>query len=155
MEYGSALAAAQAARRPVRFVAWGTRHLPRVSRGELLRRNVERFRCTGRYIPSGAVGAALGRVERLIQVAQQEAEKMFRRNNNNTQPVPAAKQGGTSTTSSSSNDDDDNLQQGKENNDHDVDDDDKECYDHKDNDDDFECNVNENNHNPPTTRATM
>ena len=75
-EYASALSAAQRARRPVKFIAWGTPHLPRVSRGELLRSNVERFRATGRYIPAGAVGAALGRVERIVKEAEKEARKM-------------------------------------------------------------------------------
>jgi hypothetical protein len=122
MEYASALAAAQAARRPVRFVAWGTRHLPRVSRGELLRRNVERFRCTGRYIPCGAVGAALGRVERLIQVAQQEADQMFRssRTTSSTTTSTTPTTTNTRSTEFKRNDDDDNND-----GDDDKDDDDK------------------------------
>jgi hypothetical protein len=76
-EYAAALSAAERAGRPVRFVAWGTGRLPRVSRQELLRRNVARFRKTGRCIPAGAVGAALGRVESLVNDAQQQAEKLF------------------------------------------------------------------------------
>jgi putative endonuclease len=76
-EYVAALSAAERAGRPVKFVAWGTGRLPRVSRQELLRRNVARFRKTGRCIPAGAVGAALGRVESLVNEAQQQAEKLF------------------------------------------------------------------------------
>ena len=70
MEYVVALEAAEKFNRPVRFVPWGTSRLPRVTRQELLRRNVSRFRKTGRYIPSGAISAALGRVETLIKEAQ-------------------------------------------------------------------------------------
>ena len=76
VEYAAALAAAQRAGRPVKFVAWGTSNLPRVPRRELLRRTVSKFRNTGRYVPAGAVGAALGRVERLIQEAEKEARKL-------------------------------------------------------------------------------
>lgn len=76
-EYAAALSAAEKAGRPVKFVAWGTSRLPRVSRQELLRRNVARFRKTGRCIPAGAVGAALGRVESLVNEAQRQAEKVF------------------------------------------------------------------------------
>lgn len=73
-EYAKTLAAAEEAGRPVKFVAWGTGRLPRVSRQELLRRNVARFRNSGRYIPAGAVGAALGRVDKLLNEAQVEAK---------------------------------------------------------------------------------
>jgi putative endonuclease len=76
-EYAAALSAAEKAGRPVKFVAWGTNRLPRVSRQELLRRNVARFRKIGRCIPAGAVGAALGRVETLVKEAQHQAEKLF------------------------------------------------------------------------------
>ena len=72
-EYAKTLAAAEKSGRPVKFVAWGTSRLPRVSRQELLRRNVARFRNSGRYIPAGAVGAALGRVDKLLKEAQLEA----------------------------------------------------------------------------------
>lgn len=51
-EYISALAAAEKARRPVKFVSWGTQWMSRVSRKELLKRNIKRFRLTGRYIPA-------------------------------------------------------------------------------------------------------
>ena len=74
MEYVVALEAAQEFHRPVKFVAWGTSRLPRVSRQELLRRNVARFRKSGRCIPSGAISAALGRVETLITEAQKVVE---------------------------------------------------------------------------------
>ena len=77
VEYAAALRAAQRAGRPVKFVAWGTPNLPRVPRRELLRRTVSKFRNTGRYVPAGAVGAALGRVERLIQEAEKEARKLL------------------------------------------------------------------------------
>lgn len=78
MEYAAALLSATRTRRPVQFVAWGNRPtvMPRVPRPELLRRNVARFRRTGRYIPAGAVGAALARVERLVQEAEKEAAKL-------------------------------------------------------------------------------
>lgn len=76
VEYAAALRAAQRAGRPVKFVAWGTPNLPRVPRSELLRRTVSKFRNTGRYVPAGAVAAALGRVERLIQEAEKEAQKL-------------------------------------------------------------------------------
>jgi hypothetical protein len=51
-EYTAALAAAQKAKRPVKFIAWGTQWMSRVSRRELLNRNIKRFRATGRYIPA-------------------------------------------------------------------------------------------------------
>jgi len=76
IEYATALNAAQKAGRPVKFVAWGTPNLPRLPRQELLRRTVSKFRNTGRYVPAGAVGAALGRVERLIQEAEKEAKTL-------------------------------------------------------------------------------
>lgn len=77
VEYVVALKAAQRAGRPVQFVAWGkTPHMPRVPRRELLRRTVSKFRATGRYIPAGAVAAALGRVERLMREAEKEAAKL-------------------------------------------------------------------------------
>ena len=84
VEYAAALAAAQRAGRPVKFVAWGTSNLPRVPRSELLRRTVSKFRNTGRYVPAGAVGAALGRVERLIQEAEKEARKLATVTNDNS-----------------------------------------------------------------------
>lgn len=78
LEYVAALKAAQRAGRPVHFVAWGkTTHMPRVPRRELLRRTVSKFRLTGRYVPAGAVGAALGRVERLIKEAEKEASDLL------------------------------------------------------------------------------
>lgn len=78
VEYVAALKAAQRAGRPVHFVAWGkTTHMPRVPRRELLRRTVSKFRLTGRYVPAGAVGAALGRVERLIKEAEKEAANLL------------------------------------------------------------------------------
>ena len=76
-EYAAALSTAEKAGRPVQFVAWGTHRLPRVSRQELLRRNMSRFRTSGRYIPAGAVSAALGRFESLVNQAQTEAELLF------------------------------------------------------------------------------
>jgi hypothetical protein len=76
-EYVPALLAAEQAGRPVQFVAWGTPNLPRVSRLELLRRTVAKFRNTGRYIPAGAVGASLGRVEALIKEAEKEKVALF------------------------------------------------------------------------------
>lgn len=76
-EYTAALEAAQEAGRPVKFVAWGTHRLPKTTRQELLRRNVARFRTTGRYIPAGAIGAALGRVESLMKEARKEATLLF------------------------------------------------------------------------------
>jgi len=77
VEYAVALQAAQKGGRPVQFVAWGTSNLPRVDRAELLRRTVQKFRNTGRYIPAGAVGAALDRVERLMQEAEKERVNLF------------------------------------------------------------------------------
>lgn len=74
-QYVAALSAAEKAGRPVKFVAWGTGRLPPVSRGELIKANVARFRRTGRYIPAGAIGAALGRVECLVKEAELEAIK--------------------------------------------------------------------------------
>lgn len=76
-EFAAALSAAEEADRPVKFVAWGTTRLPRVSRQELLRRNVSRFRKSGRLIPAGAIGAAVGRVDKLVKEAQQEVESLF------------------------------------------------------------------------------
>lgn len=77
LEYAAALSAAERIGRPVKFIAWGTSRLPAVSRQELLRRNVARFRNTGRYIPAGAIGAALGRVESLIKDAKEQVEELF------------------------------------------------------------------------------
>jgi len=74
IEYVKALKAAEKFGRPVRFVAWGQR-LPKVSRQELLRRNTARFRNNGRYIPAGAIAASLGRIEKLMKKAREEAEK--------------------------------------------------------------------------------
>ena len=74
LEYATALQAAQSTGRPVKFVAWGTPRFPKVSRQELLRRNVARLRNSGRYIPSGAIGAALSRVQSLMKDAQQQLE---------------------------------------------------------------------------------
>eukprot|EP00797_Seminavis_robusta_P015506 Sro2326_g323440.2 (244) ;mRNA; r:6421-7152 len=77
-EYVAALRAAQTAGRPVKFIAWGVSpFLPYVSRQELLRRTVSKFRNTGRYIPAGAVGAAAGRVEWLIREAAKEVGKLL------------------------------------------------------------------------------
>jgi len=39
---------------------------------------VARFRNSGRYIPAGAVGAALGRVDKLLNEAQVEAKILAR-----------------------------------------------------------------------------
>lgn len=55
----------------MKFIAWGYR-LPELPRQELLRRNVARFRNTGRYIPCGALAASLGRVEKLMKEARLE-----------------------------------------------------------------------------------
>lgn len=76
-EYAAALKAAEQTGRPVQFIAWGTCRMPRVPRKELLRRNVARFRSTGRYIPCGAIGAALGRVESLIKEAEKQADLLL------------------------------------------------------------------------------
>lgn len=70
-EYASTLKAAEESGRPVKFIAWGYR-LPELPRQELLRRNVARFRNTGRYIPCGALAASLGRVEKLMKEARLE-----------------------------------------------------------------------------------
>ena len=51
-EYVAALSAAEKAKRPVKFISWGTQWLPRISRKDLLKRNVIKFRQTGRYIPA-------------------------------------------------------------------------------------------------------
>lgn len=75
MEYVAALEAAQAAGRPVEFCAWRIQW--EVDRVELLRRNVARFRKTGRYIPAGAVSASLGRVIRLVNCAEQLYKKQL------------------------------------------------------------------------------
>mmetsp|Transcript_3387 Transcript_3387/g.5137 ORF Transcript_3387/g.5137 Transcript_3387/m.5137 type:complete len:526 (+) Transcript_3387:75-1652(+) len=75
-EYVAALEAAQAAGRPVQFCAWTVQW--EVDRVELLRRNVARFRKSGRYIPAGAVSAALGRVIRLVKCAQQLCQETAR-----------------------------------------------------------------------------
>lgn len=82
-EYVAALSAAQSANRPVEFLAWGTPRLPRTTRCFLLQTNVARFRNTGRYIPAGAIGAALGRVESLIKEAERQVENLF---DNETRP---------------------------------------------------------------------
>ena len=74
-EYEAALSAAERSERPVKFVVWGTPWLPKVSRKELLKRNVARFRSTGRYIPAGALGGALDRVETLLQMAKAQARR--------------------------------------------------------------------------------
>ena len=75
-EYVPALKAAEIAGRPVQFVVWGGDMMPKVSRTELLRRNVEKFRRTGRYVPAGAIGAALGRVEKLLREARKESKRI-------------------------------------------------------------------------------
>eukprot|EP00980_Cylindrotheca_fusiformis_P021212 scaffold8150_cov118-Cylindrotheca_fusiformis.AAC.21 len=75
-EYTAALAAAEKAKRPVKFIAWGTQWMPRLSRKELLKRNIKKFRSTGRYIPAGAIGGALDRVETLVEMAETRARKM-------------------------------------------------------------------------------
>jgi len=67
-EYVAALEAAEQSERPVRFCAWKVQW--EVTPTELLRRNVARFRQTGRYIPAGAVHATQGRVERLVSGAK-------------------------------------------------------------------------------------
>jgi hypothetical protein len=72
VEYVPALKAAQQAGRPVKFICWGSELMPKVPRRELLRRNVEKFRSTGRYVPAGAIGAALGRVEKLLREAKKK-----------------------------------------------------------------------------------
>jgi hypothetical protein len=74
LEYATALDAAEAMGRPVKFVAWGTSRFPKLTRQELLRRNAARLRNTGRYIPAGAISAALRRVEELVSNAQQRLE---------------------------------------------------------------------------------
>ena len=76
-EYAAALTAAQHSGRPVEFIAWGSSRFPRVSRQELLRRNVARLRRTGRYIPAGAMEASLGRVETLMEMAHIELNNLF------------------------------------------------------------------------------
>jgi hypothetical protein len=77
VEYVAALRAAQLAGRPVQFVAWGcSPYFPRVPCHELLRRAVSKFRNTGRYIPAGAIGASLGRVEWLVREAEKEVIKL-------------------------------------------------------------------------------
>lgn len=51
-EYAVILEAAEKANRPVKFIAWGSTWMPRVSRKDLFKRNIQRFRRTGRYIPA-------------------------------------------------------------------------------------------------------
>jgi hypothetical protein len=51
-EYAVALLAAEKAKRPVKFISWGTQWMPRVSRKDLLKRNLVKFRQTGKYIPA-------------------------------------------------------------------------------------------------------
>ncbi|GFH53826.1 hypothetical protein CTEN210_10302 [Chaetoceros tenuissimus] len=72
-EYAKALKTAEKVGRPVRFVAWGD-SLPQVNRQELLRRNIARFRNSGKYIPAGAIAASLGRIEKLMNDAELEKE---------------------------------------------------------------------------------
>jgi hypothetical protein len=49
--------------------------LPKLSRFELLKRNLQRFTRTGRYIPSAAINDAMVRVESLLASAAAEAKK--------------------------------------------------------------------------------
>eukprot|EP00636_Phaeomonas_parva_P003325 CAMPEP_0118867916 /NCGR_PEP_ID=MMETSP1163-20130328/11363_1 /TAXON_ID=124430 /ORGANISM="Phaeomonas parva, Strain CCMP2877" /LENGTH=479 /DNA_ID=CAMNT_0006802407 /DNA_START=107 /DNA_END=1546 /DNA_ORIENTATION=+ len=64
-DYETALTAAFAAGRPVRFVLWG-RELAPVGLHLLMMRNVVRFATTGRYIPCGAIARGKKRCERLL-----------------------------------------------------------------------------------------
>ena len=72
-EYAKALKTAEKVGRPVKFVAWKDK-LPQVNRQELLRRNIARFRNSGKYIPAGAIAASLGRIEKLMNDAELEKE---------------------------------------------------------------------------------
>jgi len=99
-EYVIALEAAQQAHRPVKFIWWGMKMnrernddndahhdcdsmdnavlvdiMPTVSRKELLKRNIQHFRHTGRYIPAGAIGGSLDRIENLLHTADKIATK--------------------------------------------------------------------------------
>ena len=76
-EYLAALEAAEKSGRPVQFIAWGTKRLHPISRQDLLQRSISRFRKTGRYVPAGAIVAALGRTQTLVKEAQREADLLF------------------------------------------------------------------------------
>lgn len=58
--------------------------LPKLSRLELLKRNLQRFTRTGRYIPSAAINDAMVRVESLLASAAAEAKKSFDQNSTMT-----------------------------------------------------------------------
>ncbi|CAJ1953499.1 unnamed protein product [Cylindrotheca closterium] len=73
-EYADILEAAEKAKRPVKFIAWGSQWMPRVDRKDLLKRNIQRFRQTGRYIPAGAIGGSLDRIESLRENAEEVAK---------------------------------------------------------------------------------
>eukprot|EP00804_Cyclotella_cryptica_P007414 CCRYP_002635-RA/>CCRYP_002635-RA protein AED:0.02 eAED:0.02 QI:218/1/1/1/0/0/2/333/618 len=51
------------------------RCLPKLTRLELLKRNLKRFAATGKYIPSGAIQDAIVRVESMLASAAAEAKK--------------------------------------------------------------------------------
>ena len=65
-DYAVALRCAEESNRPVKFVRWG-HELPELSTEELVRRNVERFVATGRYIPVGTIDHFRRRTETLLQ----------------------------------------------------------------------------------------
>lgn len=91
----TALDAAEKSKRPVEFIIYGgleaidkmspthmfqndndlTLCLPRSSRLTLLKRNINRFVETGRYIPSSAIADATERVDSMISSAVNEAKK--------------------------------------------------------------------------------
>ncbi|KAL7476968.1 hypothetical protein ACHAW6_002791 [Cyclotella cf. meneghiniana] len=53
------------------------RCLPKITRIELFRRNLQRFATTGKYIPSGAIHDAIVRVESLLASVAADAKKNF------------------------------------------------------------------------------
>lgn len=90
----TALDAAEKSKRPVEFIIYGgleaidkmpnhmfqndndlTLCMPRSSRLTLLKRNINRFVETGRYIPSSAIADAMERVDSMISSAVNEANK--------------------------------------------------------------------------------
>lgn len=93
-EMVTALDAAEKSKRPVEFIIYGgleaidkmpnhmfqndddmTLCLPKSSRLTLLKRNINRFVETGRYIPSSAIADAMERVDSMISSAVNEANK--------------------------------------------------------------------------------
>jgi hypothetical protein len=76
-DYQKALEIASQQGRPVHFLVYGQPHepnqppaMPAVPFSQLLRRNLERFQRTGKYVPLGSMQLACQRVEQLVETAK-------------------------------------------------------------------------------------